>query len=138
MKIQIFSMMAAIVGTEHGAQWEGEFYVEWVDQNGSACDECIAREQYDEGLCVEAGHKEPTVEQINERIFRLFNRIDPGDDARLTALGYFLPSLSVGDFVTWGYPPITYAVAPIGFQTVTGNENQAARLIMEAHGFDKG
>lgn len=34
-----------------------------------------------------------------EAIFRFFNRVDDGDHERMAAVGYLLPSLSVGDKV---------------------------------------
>lgn len=52
----------------------------------------------------------------NERLFRLFNRVDEGDAARLEAWGYRLPSLSVGDSV--GYGGRAFRVEPVGFAEV--------------------
>jgi hypothetical protein len=34
-----------------------------------------------------------------EHVFRYFNRVDASDEQRLEAIGYRLPSLSVGDVV---------------------------------------
>lgn len=48
-----------------------------------------------------------------EDAFRFFNVVEPGDDERLRALGYRLPSLSVGDEVT--LDGTAYVVAPVGF-----------------------
>ena len=42
----------------------------------------------------------PEVENLEE-IFRFFNRVEYGDGERLEEIGYDLPSLSVGDIVTW-------------------------------------
>lgn len=50
---------------------------------------------------------------INEALFRLFNRVDPEDGARLEDWGYRLPSLSVGDRLTYGGR--TFIVMPVGF-----------------------
>jgi hypothetical protein len=44
------------------------------------------------------GEDEPDLELI----FRAFNRVDEGDAERLEAIGYRLPSLSVGDIVGTG------------------------------------
>ena len=55
-----------------------------------------------------------------EALFREFNRVDEGDNERLEALGYDLPSLSSGDFVcvndgedAW------WLCANVGWQRVT-------------------
>jgi hypothetical protein len=51
-------------------------------------------------------------------IFRLFNRVEEADCERLAALGYELPSLSVGDLIELdGH---TWRVAPVGFQLQGG------------------
>lgn len=53
-------------------------------------------------------------------IFRAFNRVDDDDSARLVALGYRLPSLSVGDVITLpGDPPAHHLVAPFGFHEIS-------------------
>lgn len=52
----------------------------------------------------------------NETLFRLFNRVTEADATRLEAWGYTLPSLSVGDTVTWGGE--TFRVENIGFTPV--------------------
>lgn len=54
---------------------------------------------------------------LNERLFRLFNRVDAADNARLEAWGYRLPSLSVGDVVE--YEGEAWRVAIVGFDQVT-------------------
>lgn len=41
-----------------------------------------------------------TVREALAGVFRAFNRVDDADCERLLALGYDLPSLSVGDTVT--------------------------------------
>jgi hypothetical protein len=53
-----------------------------------------------------------------EAIFRFFNRVDDADVGRLDSLGYFLPSLSVGDQVA--LDGRTYEVEGVGFTEVTG------------------
>lgn len=53
---------------------------------------------------------------VNEALFRLLNRVDEGDVARLEAWGYRLPSLSVGDTVTW--EGRVFRVAAIGFDEI--------------------
>lgn len=52
-------------------------------------------------------------EDINERIFRLFNRVSLEDNDRLEAMGYTLPSLSVGDVII--HSGEAWTVAPLGF-----------------------
>lgn len=115
MKVQIFSMMAALCGGEHGAQWEGEVPSAYLRFGNNPQDD-------------------PEIAAaINEDIYRLFNRIDEADNTRLEHWGYMLPSLSVGDFVTWGGK--TYGVAALGFQTATGSENDAAEFIRRNHSY---
>jgi hypothetical protein len=48
-----------------------------------------------------------------EEIFRFFNRVGYGDAGRLDKIGYDLPSLSVGDYVTKNGK--RYRVEPVGF-----------------------
>lgn len=50
---------------------------------------------------------------VNEQIFRMFNRVDEADNERLEKWGYRLPSLSVGDVITWN--GVAYEVASVGF-----------------------
>lgn len=75
-----------------------------------------------------------------EDIFRLFNRVDADDALRLEELGYHLPSLSVGDVVSYGG---TYKiVADQGFEDIVEGEyhfirqspdhHRAASLVLEA------
>jgi hypothetical protein len=57
------------------------------------------------------------VEGVNlDTVYRFFNRVDEADSARLAALGYRLPSLSVGDLVTIG--TATFQVVNLGFEPV--------------------
>lgn len=51
-----------------------------------------------------------------EDIFRFFNRVEPGDAERLEEIGYDLPSLSIGDTVSWHDK--RYRVEPIGWVEV--------------------
>lgn len=53
----------------------------------------------------------------NEELFRFFNRVDEDDTERLQALGYRLPSLSVGDTIVWN--DRAWQVTDIGFMEVT-------------------
>jgi hypothetical protein len=53
---------------------------------------------------------------INERVFRLFNRVDDEDNERLEAWGYRLPSLSVGDVIE--YDGQAWKVDDFGFQRI--------------------
>lgn len=48
--------------------------------------------------------------------FRYFNRVDQADVDRLEAIGYRLPSMSVGDLLTIGTE--TFQVHPVGFEKV--------------------
>lgn len=50
---------------------------------------------------------------MNEALFRIFNRVDEADSIRLEAWGYRLPSLSVGDTVS--YDGRTFRVDDFGF-----------------------
>jgi hypothetical protein len=51
--------------------------------------------------------------------FRMFNRVDAEDDARLVGLGYRLPSMSVGDLVTIN--DVTYLCLSAGFDEADGD-----------------
>jgi hypothetical protein len=65
------------------------------------------------------------IEAHLERIFRYFNRVDSDDTCRLEYLGYRLPSLSVGDTVTFldgPYVGQTWRVAAMGFERVEGEQ----------------
>lgn len=70
MELSIFSSMAAAAGKQD-CFWSGELTVD---------------ETMGEG-------------ELNERIFRAFNRVDEKDVAYLESVGFELPSLSVGDVV---------------------------------------
>jgi hypothetical protein len=58
-----------------------------------------------------------------EYIFRWFNRVDKDDEKRMRAVGYDLPSLSVGDVVTldsvrwqcdvWGFTELPVGAEPV-------------------------
>jgi hypothetical protein len=61
-----------------------------------------------------------SVEHVLEVVFRLFNRVDEGDGEKLAAIGYTLPSLSVGDHVTvFGQ---RWHCAPVGWELVVEEE----------------
>ena len=133
MRVGIFSVMGAVTGGHPSAEthmWVGELPVPMYDYPLAACSLCQARGQWDEGICVESGHQESTGEQICERIFRLLNRVDEGDHERMAALGYVLPSLSVGDFVSFG--GTTYRCDSVGFTLLTGTE-QGQALVMRSY-----
>lgn len=91
MRVEIISINAAVVGDRDSITWTGEVD---IDPSGQA------------------------VDAVNELLFRAFNRVEDRDDARLADLGYFLPSLSVGDLVHWG--GYTYRVAGMGFEPMQG------------------
>jgi hypothetical protein len=99
MKVTVVSMMAAAHGRE-SITWTGD-----------------------------VGGLDPTApsDQINERCFRLFNRVDESDARYLQAKGYDLPSLSVGDFLHWG--TTTWRVEGMGFSRYTGSD-EAIRASM--------
>jgi hypothetical protein len=65
-------------------------------------------------------------ERINDALFRCFNRVDPIDEQRLDAIGYRLPSLSVGDLIHWERQ--TFRVAGLGFERITGSEDYVVAL----------
>jgi hypothetical protein len=111
MYVEIFSIMSAVAGKPAGTTWQGN-----LDCEG-------ANGKHEGMLCI---------------IFRLLNLVDDNDLARLTDIGYFLPSLSVGDFVTMHVEeqgehgpgeyglvtrPYTYRVDGVGFTKVTGNRD---------------
>ena len=50
-----------------------------------------------------------------EAIFRFFNRVDAADAERLRAIGYQLPSLSVGDIISYTGTNRILIVCPTGF-----------------------
>jgi hypothetical protein len=107
MHVEIFSMMAAISG-RYPSMWRGD-----LDQ-----------------LLIPDDLTHPP--SIPDRVYRHFNRVDEADAVRLKAIGYDLPSLSVGDYFTikfsfWPQAK-TYRVAGNGFEEITGNPN----AIMEA------
>jgi hypothetical protein len=59
----------------------------------------------------------PNHAQPLEAIFRFFNRVTEDDGPRLESMGYFLPSLSVGDVVTM--EGTHYLVCGSGFKAVS-------------------
>jgi hypothetical protein len=91
MRVTVVSMMAAAHGRE-SITWTGDVAV--------------------------SRHAEP--DQINERLFRMFNRVDESDARYLQARGYDLPSLSVGDYLHWESQ--TWRVEGSGFSLYTGSE----------------
>lgn len=95
MQVTIWSRMAALAG-RHEQVWTGDVPSTVMS-----------------GLDTEAP-LEQRVDAVNERLFRLFNRVDLPDAERLDDWGYRLPSLSVGDVVT--HHGNAYEVAGIGFQ----------------------
>lgn len=105
MKVEVFSLTAAVVGTEQGTTWQGEIPDELFGNS--------------------------TTQRSFEVVYRLLNRVDESDVKRLEDWGYNLPSLSVGDYVTIYYTTkettrpkgITKQVANIGFNDITGNHD---------------
>lgn len=64
-----------------------------------------------------------------EAIFRYFNRVDEADAARLRDVGYKLPSLSVGDIITYTTTGRSLIVCPAGFAEI---EHVMLRTIADA------
>lgn len=110
MIVEIFSIHAAVSGMPSGTTWRGECPV---------------------------GHSGHNLETL-ERIYRFFNRVDEGDHEAMEAVGYTMPSLSMGDFVTLHLHengpkgpverPFTWRVASVGFEEVTGNHEHTLPL----------
>lgn len=61
----------------------------------------------------------------NNKLFRFFNVVDEEDVDRLRDIGYKLPSLSTSDIIHWS--GVTYRVAMIGFEQITGNPTELLR-----------
>jgi hypothetical protein len=121
MRIQIFSMMAAIAGRED-VQWDGDLL---FDHDGVPFPaSTLVKEP---GFA--AGLPNGAADNINDRLWRVFQRVEDYDGERLAVLGYRLPSLSLGDFVTWSER--TWQVTSRGFELVTGNRDHADRLIRQ-------
>ena len=116
MHVQIFSMMAASCGSPNsGPMWIGTLPTGKVGRYS---------------IAVPVQWNDPKNEdQVNDILFRYFNRVHLDDDDRLAAIGYNLPSMSVGDFVSWGGN--TYRVMRAGFEKVTGTE-AGVNLIKQA------
>jgi hypothetical protein len=102
MKVQIFSMMAAIAG-DRDVVWAGDVTLDSEPLMGDEVSESA----------------------MLELLYRFFNRVDPGDGLKLESVGYRLPSLSVGDYIAFGGK--CWQVEGVGFTQVTNNE----RYIME-------
>lgn len=109
MIVEVFSMTAAISGTPYGTTWRGDL-------------------DLDRNLSPEANL---------EVVFRAFNRVDQNDHERMAELGYLLPSLSVGDYVTLHLDgtgpqgpitePRTWHCRSMGFEEITGNRDLMMR-----------
>lgn len=68
-------------------------------------------------------------DDVNEALFRLFNRASDADAERLSGMNYRLPSLSAGDFVVW--EETAYQVLSVGFEQATSSPTQV-RASVEA------
>jgi hypothetical protein len=55
------------------------------------------------------------VGEVLEYVFRWFNAVDEGDRERMLAVGYDLPSLSVGDVVTFA-DGTRWQCSPLGWE----------------------
>lgn len=102
MRVEIVSIMAALAGRD-SIVWTGD---------------------------VEIAFPEFAASSVNAHLFRYFNRVDDEDAARLEAIGYRLPSLSVGDLVHWNGK--TWRVAGLGFDLVTGDNDYVTALALYA------
>lgn len=100
MRVEVFSMIAAVHGAER-VTWSGDIPDECVEAIGP--------------------------DQVNEFLFRFFNRVEQADADQLDLLGYELPSLSMGDFIAWGGR--TYRVLAQGLEEVTGNADFLGALL---------
>ena len=58
-----------------------------------------------------------------EAIFRFFNRVDAADAERLRAIGYRLPSLSVGDIISYTGKTASSSFAPPDSATSTRRQS---------------
>lgn len=86
--------------------------------------EIMAQEPYPVRIYTPRGNWDGTVglapgtdEELLEQLFRMFNRVDPGDHEEMAARGYHLPSLSVGDRVK--LDGREYRCEPMGWKAVT-------------------
>jgi hypothetical protein len=104
MNVQIVSIQAAIHGRP-SILWHGE--VELPEQ----------AHPINDGI---------TEQEVNEFLFRYFNRVDEEDGDRLAEIGFELPSLSVGDLIHWA--STTWRVAGMGFEKITGSDEYVMAL----------
>jgi hypothetical protein len=110
MQLQIVSIQAALHGRP-SIVWIGDVdAADLVNLSGH-------------GLATD-GQIEP--ERMNNALFRFFNRVDEEDGDRLEAIGYRLPSLSVGDLLHWGSK--TWRVAGSGFEQITDSAEYVMAL----------
>lgn len=111
MNLQIVSIQAALRGGPP-IVWIGDVeHSELMTLNG----------QLDEPI--ERG----TMDSItNAAIFRFFNRVDEADSDRLAEIGFNLPSLSVGDLISWGAR--TWRVSGAGFECITDSADYVMAL----------
>jgi hypothetical protein len=107
MQVQIVSIQAALHGRP-SIVWLGDVSAE------------------DLGLDPVALTHEAAEGTVNEQLFRFFNRVDEPDVDRLEALGFDLPSLSVGDLLHWGSK--TWRVAGAGFEQITDSAEYVMAL----------
>lgn len=103
LTVEIVSILAAGAGAPLGMSWRGEVPLSLL------------------------GLTDPDrvdTDAVNDRLWVIFNRTDP---AATDALGYRLPSLSVGDLLAWG--GVTYRVAaPTGFEVLKPKQILSAAL----------
>jgi len=72
-----------------------------------------------------------------DAIYRLLNRVTAADHRRLRELGYFLPSLSMGDVIVLDDDtpsPSHHLVGPFGFTPISGSDYEAIRSSADPFG----
>jgi hypothetical protein len=96
LNVSIVSLLAIIAGGDpFGISWQGHIPIELPDNTPATG---------------------ANADQVNEALFRAFQRLDDADGRRLEALDYRLPSLSCGDLIAWG--GVAYRVLSIGFERI--------------------
>lgn len=112
MQVQVISINAALFGGYPSIVWQGDI------------------EPEDLGLTEPPPLEGHPPGEVNEGLFRFFNRVQEEDVERLRDLSFELPSLSVGDLVHWSER--TFRVAGTGFEQITGSDDYQAALAVYA------
>lgn len=136
MKVEIFSLNAAVTGSVQGTTWSGDVPHEIGIPEGPDYGYITEDQSPDDINAQVETADEKWRQTILHILFRLFNRVDDSDVDRLIQWRYYLPSLSVGDYITlWPTGGMddrtcTYAVQPFGFEKITGNGEILVREIV--------